>query len=322
MGVAPSKTFKPLEDLPSLKGKVVIVTGSSRGIGFASLQHLLRLGAKVYMAAPDRDHTKEALERVEREGREPGLGEVIWHELDLKDPRTAKASAQSFMEKENRLDILINNAALISDLGKPLRNEDGVQDNMAINYLGPFVFTRTLLPLLESTAANGDDVRIVNVGSSGHADVTFLDYGSKEAWNHTFSWTSLPTMSRYKYSKLAVHLWTNNLAKRLTAENSKVMVLLAHPGAILSDGAIRNLKTLPFPPFWIWLLGKKMYPQEEGAFTSVFAACISRDNPEISHGAYICPPNVATAQAPGALNEERQRQLYDFTEALLKSIDI
>ena len=61
---------------------------------------------KVYMASPDQDRTKEALERIEREGREPGLGEVVWHELDLKDPRTAKASAQSFMEKESRLDIL------------------------------------------------------------------------------------------------------------------------------------------------------------------------------------------------------------------------
>ena len=151
-------------------------------------------------------------------------------------------------------------------------------------------------------------------------------------------------MSAAEYSKLAVHLWTNNLAKRLTAENSKVMVLLAHPGPILSvsyffiqrdicllifdpfslyqDGAIRNLKTLPFPPFWIWLLGTMMYPQEEGAFTSVFAACTSRDNPDISHGAYICPPNVATTQAPAALNEEKQRQLYEFTEALLKSIKV
>ena len=141
MGVAPSKTFNPVQDLPSLKGKVVIVTGSrsgsqfcmlcstligpsSSGIGFASLQHLLRLGAKVravqdaqhycvlkcydkvYMAVPDEDRTKEALERVEKEGREPGLGEVVWHELDLKDPRTAKASAQKFMERESRLDIL------------------------------------------------------------------------------------------------------------------------------------------------------------------------------------------------------------------------
>ena len=65
-----------------------------------------------------------------------------------------------------------------------------------------------------------------------------------------------------------------------------------------------------------------MYPQEEGAFTSVFAACTSRDNPEISHGVYICPPNVATTQAPVALDEDRQHQLYDFTEALLKSINL
>jgi len=319
--VAPSTTFNPL-DLPSLKGKVVIVTGSSSGIGFACLQHLLRLGAKVYMASPDKDKAKGALERVEKAGREPGLGEVVWHELNLKDPRNAKASAQFFMEKESRLDILINNAGLITDLGNPLKNQDGVQDSMAINYLGPFVFTRTLLPLLESTAANGDDVRIVNVGSSGHAEVTYMDYSSKEAWNHKFSWSLLPTLARYKYSKLAVHLWTNNLAKRLTAKNSKVMVLMVHPGAILSDGAIRNLKSLPFPPFWIWLLGKVMYPQEQGAFTSVFAACTARDNPQISHGAYICPPNVATIQAPGALNEERQCQLYDVTEALLKNIDV
>jgi NADP-dependent 3-hydroxy acid dehydrogenase YdfG len=58
------------------------------------------------MAVPNEDRTKQALERVEREGREPGLGEVLWHELDLKDPRDAKASAERFMEREQRLDIL------------------------------------------------------------------------------------------------------------------------------------------------------------------------------------------------------------------------
>jgi hypothetical protein len=58
------------------------------------------------MAAPDEDQTKKALERVEKEGREPGLGEVTWHELDLKDPRTAKASAERFLERETRLDLL------------------------------------------------------------------------------------------------------------------------------------------------------------------------------------------------------------------------
>ncbi|PBL04007.1 hypothetical protein ARMGADRAFT_1004681 [Armillaria gallica] len=70
------------------------------------------------MAVPDEDMTRKALERVEKEGREPGLGEVVWHELDLKDPRTAKESAERFIYRESRLDILINNAAqLVHDHG-------------------------------------------------------------------------------------------------------------------------------------------------------------------------------------------------------------
>lgn len=65
-----------------------------------------------------------------------------------------------------------------------------------------------------------------------------------------------------------------------------------------------------------------MYPQEMGAFTAVFAACAPRDNPEISHGAYIFPPNVAVLQAPAALDEGRQNQLFEFTEAHLKQIGV
>jgi len=65
-----------------------------------------------------------------------------------------------------------------------------------------------------------------------------------------------------------------------------------------------------------------MHPQDMGAFTSVFAACAPRDNPEISHGAYIFPPNVAALQAPSALDEGKQNQLFECTEALLKKIDV
>jgi len=65
-----------------------------------------------------------------------------------------------------------------------------------------------------------------------------------------------------------------------------------------------------------------LHPQEQGAFTSVFAACAPRDSPEISHGAYICPPNVIRPQAKSALDEERQKQLFDFTETLLKEMEV
>ncbi|KAK0434354.1 hypothetical protein EV421DRAFT_1717694 [Armillaria borealis] len=202
-------------------------------------------------------------------------------------------------------------------------NADGIGESMAINYLGPYVFTRTLLPLLESTASlPGADVRIINASFLQLACLAYLDYGSKEAWNHPFRWFLLPSLERYKYSKLAVHLWMNDLARRLSEGQSKVMVLITHPGAILSDGAIRSLNSLPYPPFWIWSLGFFLHPQTRGAYTSVFAACMSRDNPNISHGAYIFPPNVAIAQAPVALDESRQRQLAEFTEELLGGIGL
>ncbi|THU97979.1 hypothetical protein K435DRAFT_796070 [Dendrothele bispora CBS 962.96] len=77
---------------------------------------------------------------IKKEGKEPGNGEVLWHELDLVDPRKAKASAEKFMEKEERLDILINKAGLIADRGKESMNK---LDTMAVNYLGTYVFTQT-----------------------------------------------------------------------------------------------------------------------------------------------------------------------------------
>ncbi|KAK0480373.1 hypothetical protein IW261DRAFT_1419566 [Armillaria novae-zelandiae] len=100
-------------------------------------------------SVPDDDTTRQALERVVKEGCGPGLGKVIWHELDLKYPRIAKESAEHFYSRESRLDIL----SLITDLANPQVNADGIQINMAISHLGPFVFTGTLLPLLESTAS-------------------------------------------------------------------------------------------------------------------------------------------------------------------------
>ena len=179
-----------------------------------------------------------------------------------------------------------------------------------LSYLGPFVFTRTLLPLLESTAANGDDVRIVNVG--------LLVYVSHVHWALRFrldpqvmrtllSWimaqrklgiissagpysrrchdTVSPTawiyytllMSAKEYSKLAVHLWTNNLAKRLTAENSKVMVLLAHPGAILSVSLLHSTLHRSSIFFYFFLLGWR-HPQSENPAFPTFLDMALRDN--------------------------------------------
>jgi Short-chain dehydrogenases of various substrate specificities len=70
------------------------------------VQHLARRGAKVYLAARDESRATEAIARLESEGLGPGNGDVIWLQLDLVNPRTAKMAAMDFLTRETRLDVL------------------------------------------------------------------------------------------------------------------------------------------------------------------------------------------------------------------------
>lgn len=112
MGIFASKNFNPDRDIPDLTGKTILVTGGNAGIGYATVKHLARKGAKVYMAARNKARAEAAIAKLKSEGLGPGNGEVIWLELDLGDPRNPKKAAQEFMDKEDRLDVLIHNAAV------------------------------------------------------------------------------------------------------------------------------------------------------------------------------------------------------------------
>ncbi|KIK26258.1 hypothetical protein PISMIDRAFT_676035 [Pisolithus microcarpus 441] len=107
MGIFSSKAFNPERDTPDLTGKVALVTGGNAGIGYATVEHLARKGAKVYMASRNKEKAEAAIAKL----KALGLEHVVWLELDLSDPRNAKTAAQEFTNKENRLDILIHNAA-------------------------------------------------------------------------------------------------------------------------------------------------------------------------------------------------------------------
>ncbi|PSR76191.1 hypothetical protein PHLCEN_2v8614 [Hermanssonia centrifuga] len=100
-----SKGFNPDKDLQDLTGKVVIVTGGNAGIGFATVAHLLKHGAKVYIGARNEGKAQAAIERLKANGPNSG-GEVQYLNLDLSDVTKAKASAEHFLSNETRLDIL------------------------------------------------------------------------------------------------------------------------------------------------------------------------------------------------------------------------
>ncbi|KAG6811832.1 hypothetical protein H0H92_005629 [Tricholoma furcatifolium] len=106
MTATSSSQFDPLTDIVDLKGKVIIVTGGNKGIGYGTVQHLARGGAKVYLAARNEERARIAIETLREGGFEPGNGDVAWLELDLSDPRSAKHSAEKFLTMEKRLDVL------------------------------------------------------------------------------------------------------------------------------------------------------------------------------------------------------------------------
>ncbi|KAJ8073761.1 hypothetical protein PM082_012039 [Marasmius tenuissimus] len=203
-------TFDPLSDLVDLRGKVAIVTGGNRGNGYATVKHLARAGAKVYLGTRSSTSAKEAIEHLRWEGLSPGYGVVVWLELDLSSPMSARKAAEEVIRNERRLDILVNNAGICS--GKFRGSDSALSSLVTTNYISPFIFTRTLLPLLASTAMSDfqSDVRIVNVVSASHKAIPFpsLKFKNIEDLNAK----SFPSeYLRFSHSKLLCLLWTEHL---------------------------------------------------------------------------------------------------------------
>ncbi len=90
------------------------MTGGNSGIGKATCLQLLKHGGKVYLAARSADKARDAIEEVVREVGEAARERLVFHQLDLGDLWAVKTSAEAFLEKEARLDVLFNNAQVWS----------------------------------------------------------------------------------------------------------------------------------------------------------------------------------------------------------------
>ncbi|KAH9910687.1 NAD-P-binding protein [Epithele typhae] len=266
--------YDPARDLPDLTGKATIVTGGNAGIGYADCFHLARKGAKVYMGARSEERAQAAIAQLEEAGVEKG--KVEWLDLDLTYPKKVKAAAEGFMEKESRLDILLDCLQMRRLWSFP-DGSVGVLDTMMINHFGVYIFTQTLLPLLKRTAEDpSDDVRIVTLASDSLALVKGLDvrFRSVEDYNREFKEASDSDRCRYAVTKLADALYARALQRQLNAANAPILVLSADPGWVWTPGvsAIPFLQKPAWKPVVALLRLVAFVDPIEGAHSSVFAA--------------------------------------------------
>jgi NAD(P)-dependent dehydrogenase (short-subunit alcohol dehydrogenase family) len=194
-----------IKDLFSIAGKVALVTGGSRGIGFMIARGYVEAGAKVYISA----RKKDACDRAAAELSE--IGPCFSITADLSTTEGCKHLADELASREPALNILVNNAGAAWGAGLEEYPENGFDKVMDTNVKGLFFLTQNLLPLLERAAIPADPARVINIGSIDGIKVPFVE-------NYA-----------YAPSKAAVHHLTHVLAVKLGPRNITVNAVAPGP---------------------------------------------------------------------------------------------
>lgn len=161
----PQKPTYTEDDIPSLKGRVFLVTGGTNGVGLELVNMLYAKGGTIYL--PCRSATKATQTTKAIQASYPdSAGHLKTLNLDLNDLASVAACASDFLAQESRLDVLWNNAG-ISYAPSDELTVQGYEPHMGINCLGPFLLTKLLLPALKRTAniSPGPSTRVIFIGS-------------------------------------------------------------------------------------------------------------------------------------------------------------
>jgi NAD(P)-dependent dehydrogenase (short-subunit alcohol dehydrogenase family) len=206
-------------DLFSIRGKVALVTGGSRGIGEMIAAGFLAAGARVYISSRKAQACEDTAKRLSQAYG----GECIPIAADLSGIAGVEALGNAIAARESKLDILVNNAG--ASWGAPLDEfpEAGWDKVMNTNVKGVFFLTQKLLPLLRAAGQGASPARVINIASINGIVPPELE---------TFAYSS---------SKAGCIMLTRHLAKRLAAEN--ILVNAIAPGPFQSQMMAATLAT-------------------------------------------------------------------------------
>ncbi len=303
----------------SLRGKRILVTGVSAGIGIETARSLAAHGAHVAGAARDLAKADAATAQVRKEAAENG-GSFELVELDLANLKSVRACADRLLAKGEPFDVLIANAGVMAT---PFgHTADGFETQFGTNHLGHFVFVNRIAPLIRQGG------RLINLASSGHR------FSNVDLDDPNFERTPYEPFVAYGRSKTANILFAVAFDRR--HRDRGVRAAAVHPGGIqtelarhmepselqkLVDGFNQQLAAEGKGPFQF-----KTIPQ--GAATSVWAAVVAAADEvggqycENCHVGRIVPDDaVITAVSEGvrgyALDRKNAEALWKKSEELV-----
>lgn len=297
--------FNPAKDIPSLRGKVILVTGG-KGIGGATVKLLAEHApARIYICARSRSSAEELISQIA--AQHPDV-EILFLPLDLASLESVTTCAAAFTTANDRLDLLFLNSGISSTA--PALTTEGYQSQFGINHLGHALLTQLLMPtMLRTQREHADaDVRIMVTSSVAHRDVWTKGFdpdGVREADAYGSA------IKRYGHSKLANVLFARGLAQRYP----RITSTSYHPGVVKTE-IWKNDEGNPWlmaicRPF-VAVLGRSV---ENGAWTGLFLAT----QEGVENGAYYEPVGVKKAGSKFAGDRTEVDKLWDWTE---KELDL
>ncbi len=271
--------------------RLVLVTGSTAGIGRETALELARRGAHVVLVGRNAGKA----ERVASELRDgSGNRQVDALVADLSSMQAVRQLAAEVKRRYGRLNVLVNNAG-----GVNMRREvtlDGYERTFATNHLAYFLLTQLLLPELEK----GAPARVVNVASAAHNTAT-LDFDDLMAERRYRAFL------QYGRSKLCNILFTRELARRI--EGKRITVNALHPGFVASDFLTKG---------GVWSIIKPIanlfaIDEASGASTSVYLASSPEVDGVTGKYFYKCREKTPSRRAR---DEEAAQRLWEVSERL------
>jgi NAD(P)-dependent dehydrogenase (short-subunit alcohol dehydrogenase family) len=285
--------------MSEMKGKVCIVTGSNSGMGKETAMALANMGATVVMVVRNRKRGEKALTEVINK---TGTQSTVLMICDMSSAGSIRKFAKEFAEKYERLDVLINNAGAV--FSKRQLSVDGFELTLAVDYLGPFLLTQELLPLLKSGAPS----RIINIvsGLFKLGRISLDDIQNEK----NYKGFSYARANAYANAKLMLLMFTYELARRL--QGTRVTVNAVQPGLVATNLGKNSGSRMQ--SFMFMMMRPFLASPRKGSETAVYLAS-SHEVEGVTGKCFSKLKEISTT--PITYDQQVQKSLWDATMKML-----